>query len=222
MSNGGDTHSITTGGDGWDFFVSYAQADRPWAEWIAWTLENTGYRVLVQAWDFTPGSNWVRGMDQGVAAAARTIAVLSAAYARSVYGAAEWHAAWSADPTGAKRKLLVARVEDCSRPGLLGQVVSLDLFGIPQDAARADLLRAADLAVSGGRAKPTTAPPFPTSTPAAPGPPPFPTVQPNAGAGTTSAPAAGGIHIGAVTAPDGQAIGVNYGQITQNRTTPGR
>lgn len=207
---------------GWDFFVSYAQPDRPWAEWIAWTLEDASYRVLIQAWDFTPGSNWVRGMDEGVAAASRTIAVLSAAYARSVYGAAEWQAAWASDPTGAARKLVVARVEDCPRPGLLSQVVSLDLFGTAQDTARADLLRTAELAVSGGRAKPATAPHFPTSPQAGPPPPPFPPTQPDAGTGTTSTPAAGGIHIGTVTAPDGQAIGINYGQITQNRNTPGR
>jgi hypothetical protein len=42
-----------------DFFISYTQADRGWAEWIAWALEEDGYRVLVQAWDFLPGSNWM-------------------------------------------------------------------------------------------------------------------------------------------------------------------
>ncbi|SQD95023.1 hypothetical protein FMEAI12_2900014 [Parafrankia sp. Ea1.12] len=185
MSNGGNTHSTTASSDGWDFFVSYTQTDRPWAEWIAWTLEDAGYRVLIQAWDFVPGSNWVTGMNQGVAAAGRTIAVLSAAYTRSVYGTAEWQAAWSADPTGAKRRLLVARVEDCPRPGLLGQVVSFDLFGTRQHTARADVLRAAELAVSGGRAKPATAPPFPTSA-QTPAPPPFPPSHSDAGAGTTS------------------------------------
>ncbi|WP_083473264.1 FxSxx-COOH system tetratricopeptide repeat protein [Frankia sp. R43] len=179
MSNGGTTHS--TNGDGWDFFISYTQTDRTWAEWIAWTLEDAGYRVLIQAWDFTPGSNWITGMDQGVAAAERTIAILSTAYTRSVYGAAEWQAAWSTDPTGATRKLLVARVDDCPRPGLLGQVVSLDLFGIAQDAARADLLRAADLAVSSGRAKPDAAPAFPVSPQAARAsrPTPFPRSDPH-------------------------------------------
>jgi hypothetical protein len=49
----------------WDFFVSYTQADREWAVWIAWILEEAGYRVLVQAWDFGPGSNWVQGMQDG-------------------------------------------------------------------------------------------------------------------------------------------------------------
>ncbi len=52
---------------GWDFFVSYTQADRAWAEWIAWMLEEDGHQVLVQAWDFVPGSNWIQGMQAGVA-----------------------------------------------------------------------------------------------------------------------------------------------------------
>ena len=32
-----------------DFFVSYTSADRAWAEWIAWQLEQAGYQVIVQA-----------------------------------------------------------------------------------------------------------------------------------------------------------------------------
>ena len=59
---------MDAGGDqdrGWDFFVSYTQADRAWAEWIAWVLEEDGHRVLVQAWDFVPGSNWIQGMQAG-------------------------------------------------------------------------------------------------------------------------------------------------------------
>ncbi|MCH8289827.1 toll/interleukin-1 receptor domain-containing protein, partial [Candidatus Poribacteria bacterium] len=35
-----------------DFFVSYNRADRAWAEWIAWHLEEAGYTVVIQAWDF--------------------------------------------------------------------------------------------------------------------------------------------------------------------------
>ena len=45
-------------GRGWDFFVSYTQADRAWAEWIAWQLEEDGYQVLIQAWDMVHGGNW--------------------------------------------------------------------------------------------------------------------------------------------------------------------
>lgn len=164
-------NSAQEGNNGWDFFVSYTQVDARWAEWIAWTLEEVGYRVLLQAWDMPGGSNWVVGMQNGVHQAGRTIAVLSAAYGRSVYGAAEWQAAWARDPDGADRKLLVFRIENCDRPGLLGQIVSRDLFGIPQDEARTTLLQAAKLAVGGGRAKPTTGPFFPGSSRTPPFPP---------------------------------------------------
>ena len=58
-------------------FVSYTPADEDWASWIAWELESAGYRVVLQAWDFVPGTNFVDFMDRGVAGAAAVIAVLS-------------------------------------------------------------------------------------------------------------------------------------------------
>ncbi|WP_263864101.1 toll/interleukin-1 receptor domain-containing protein, partial [Candidatus Frankia nodulisporulans] len=104
------------------------------------------------------GTNWVAKMDEGVSRARRTIAVLSEYYARSVYGKAEWQAAWVSDPLGADQRLLVFRVTDCPRPGLLGQVVSADLFGRTEQTAREAALGAARAAAFGTRAKPTTAP----------------------------------------------------------------
>ncbi len=157
-----------------DFFVSYTGADRVWAEWIAWVLEEAGYQVLIQAWDFMPGSNWVTRMQDGVTRAARTIAVLSDDYARSVYGAAEWQAAWAADPDGQTRKLLVVRVADCAPPALLNQIVAVDAVGLDETGARTELLRAAARAVAGGRGKPLSAPPFPSAGRAIPAPVPFP------------------------------------------------
>ncbi|WP_255649674.1 FxSxx-COOH system tetratricopeptide repeat protein [Frankia sp. ArI3] len=141
--------------------MSYTQVDRAWAVWVAWVLEEAGFRVLVQEWDFVPGSNWVAGMDEGVVKARRTVAVLSEEYTRSVYGKAEWRAAWAADPGGEDRRLLVFRVADCARPGLLGQVVGVDLFGCAERVAREQVVGAARLAVSGERGKPEVAPPFP-------------------------------------------------------------
>jgi tetratricopeptide (TPR) repeat protein len=149
-----------TGGGGWDFFVSYTQADLPWAEWIAWQLEADGYRVLVQAWDMVAGSNWTHRMQEGVQGARRMVAVLSAAYAESVFATAEWEAAWRGDPLGEQHQLLVFRVEDCDRSGLLAGVVSVDLFGVGKAAARTRIAAAVQGAVT-GRAKPTAEPGFP-------------------------------------------------------------
>jgi hypothetical protein len=35
-----------------DFFISFNKADRAWATWIAWVLEEAGYSVFFQDWDF--------------------------------------------------------------------------------------------------------------------------------------------------------------------------
>ena len=110
----------------WDFFISYTQADRAWAEWIAWLLEEDHHRVLIQAWDFVGGSNWVQRMRDGVSGAERTVAVLSPDYLESEFGTAEWEAAWSADPLSAGRKLLTVQIKECERPDFLSQIVSTD------------------------------------------------------------------------------------------------
>ncbi len=52
-----------------DFFVSYTSVDRPWAEWIAWQLEAEGYQVVVQAWDFSAGSDWAHQMQHATSTA---------------------------------------------------------------------------------------------------------------------------------------------------------
>ena len=43
---------------GRDFFISYTGVNRPWAEWIAVSLEAAGYRTVLQAFDFRPGGVW--------------------------------------------------------------------------------------------------------------------------------------------------------------------
>jgi hypothetical protein len=68
---------------GVDFFVSYTAADRAWAEWIAWQLEDAGYSTVLQAWDFRPGDNFVVRMRDALETAERTLAVVSAAYLAS-------------------------------------------------------------------------------------------------------------------------------------------
>lgn len=143
-----------------DFFISYTQADRPWAEWIAWQLETFGYTVLIQAWDSAPGSNHVSSMSDGVTRSARTIAVLSDAYLRSSFGSAEWQSAWAADPSGTERRLLVARVVDCERPGLLAGLVSTDLFGVSEATAQSRL-RGLVESTPAGRPKPEADVAFP-------------------------------------------------------------
>jgi hypothetical protein len=123
-----------------DFFISYNQADRAVAVWIAQQLEGAGYSTIIQAEDMPPGSNFVLEMHQAATAAARTIAVLSPSFLQSQFTQPEWAAAFAKDPTSANRTLLPVRVRECQPIGLLAQIVYIDLVGKAGDEARQLLL----------------------------------------------------------------------------------
>ena len=38
-----------------DFFISYNKADKAWAEWIAWELEEAGYKSVGTTRQPSPG-----------------------------------------------------------------------------------------------------------------------------------------------------------------------
>jgi hypothetical protein len=141
-----------------DFFVSYTQADRAWAGWIGWQLEQAGYTVTMQAWDFVPGTDWMEQMDTAVQQAEHTLAVLSPEYLESSeFGGAEWRAAFAADPSGKDRRLIPVRVRECHPQGLLKTRVYVDLTGLSEGDAAEALLAG----VSGQRGRPESKPVFP-------------------------------------------------------------
>lgn len=141
-----------------DFFVSYTATDEAWAEWIAWALEEAGFSTVLQKWDFAAGSNFVLEMQNAAAKAGRTIAVLSSEYLRkSRFGAAEWAAAFAADPDGQRRRLVPIRVNDCVVDGLLRPIVYIDLVGLGEAEAKQRLLDN----LTDTRRKPAQRPGFP-------------------------------------------------------------
>jgi hypothetical protein len=139
-----------------DFFISYNKADRQWAEWIAWTLEEAGYSVVIQAWDFRPGGNFVLDMQRAAAESKKTIAVLSESYLKSSFTQPEWAAAFSSDPESLERKLLPVRVKECKPEGMLRPLGYVDLVGLSSVDAKKALLDSL-----AQRAKPDHPPAFP-------------------------------------------------------------
>src|SRR5256886_6927909 len=96
-----------------DFFVSYASSDQIWAEWIAWQLEQAGYSVVIQAWDFGPGTNFVWEMHKATIQTEHTMIVLSPDYLTARFTHPEWGVAFRRDPLGEQRALLSVRVREC-------------------------------------------------------------------------------------------------------------
>lgn len=158
-----------------DFFISRNKADRDWAQWIAWQLEEAGYTTVLQDWDFRPGQNFVLKMHEAAANCERTIAVLSADYLAAEFSAAEWAARFVEDPTGEDGKLITVRVGECDPPGLLKSVIYIDLVDLTEKRAKETLLAG----MKRGRAKPKSPPRFPKpATEAAEQPPRFPAALP--------------------------------------------
>src|SRR5436305_1286530 len=142
-----------------EFFVSYAAPDQPWAEWIAWQLDELGHTTTLQAWDFVPGSNFVVEMQSAIARSSRTVAVLSPDYLERAFPEAEWAAAFAQDARGLGRRLLPIRVRPCVPAGVLAAIVYVDLVNLAEEAARLSLADAVN--GLGRRLKPAAQPSFP-------------------------------------------------------------
>jgi len=139
-----------------DSFVSYNAQDRSWAEWIAWQLEEHGFSVTIQAWDFV--GNWVIEMNRAMRDSQRTVAVLSPHYMQAMFTQSEWANAFRLDPTGKQDLLIPVRVQPVELEGILAQIVYVDLVGRSEAEAREVLLKRAQRA----RGKPATSPTFPS------------------------------------------------------------
>jgi hypothetical protein len=144
-----------------DFFISYTDVDEEVAEWIAWCLEEAGYSVRIQKWDFRPGHNFILLMQESTARARKTLIVLSRAYEEAFFTKPEWAAMFANGPTGQNRRFIPVRIEPFTPEGMLKSIIYIDLVDClrsrNEDEARQRLLNG----VSVERAKPNCKPSFP-------------------------------------------------------------
>ena len=143
-----------------DFFVSFNQADREWATWIAWVVEEAGYSVLFQDWDFK--GSFIEHMHQASLRAGRTLVVLSDNYLRSEYARSEAWAALAHDPVGREDRTVNVKVGPIGDLGFFSHFGYLDLTDSTEaDAERLLLERAKKSLDPTYRPKPSTRPDFP-------------------------------------------------------------
>jgi hypothetical protein len=145
-------------GRGTDFFISHAGRDTAWAEWLAWQLQQAGYRVELDVWDWAPGEDFVARMQAALERADRLLAVCTEAYFSSVFAGVELRAAFAAQ-AAEEGRIVPVLVEPVTLPSLYAALIHVDLTGLDEDTAAARLLAR----LAGGR--PTTRPPFPRATP---------------------------------------------------------
>jgi len=144
-----------------DFFISYTAADRAWAEWIAWVLEDAKHTTKIQAWSFQPGGHFAVEIRKASADAARIIVVLSPDYLESLDGMTEGSTAFLKDPSAAGGIMFPVLVRKAGTGGLLAQKGLIDLVYLEEDGARGKLLGGVDPGVDPVRVKPVERAAFP-------------------------------------------------------------
>ncbi|MEU5907505.1 FxSxx-COOH system tetratricopeptide repeat protein, partial [Micromonospora sp. NPDC047467] len=144
--------SATTGEK---LFISYAGPDRAWAEWVAWHLEQAGYVVELDLWDWAAGDNSVVRINQALERADRMVALFSEAYfEHQRFTTDEWTAVMSRrDRQG---RLVPLRIGDVALPAVLNALIAPSLADRSAEDAHRVLINAVQ-----GPQRPVAEPVFP-------------------------------------------------------------
>ncbi|MEV6843059.1 FxSxx-COOH system tetratricopeptide repeat protein [Actinoplanes sp. NPDC051411] len=122
-------------------FISYAGADRPWAEWAAWQLRAAGYSVEMDV-DWRAGDNVVVRMNDALERARLVLMLWSPAYfEHNRFTGDEW-AAVMAERPHERPRLVPVRLADVEPPRLLKPLIYRDLHALDEEKARTTLVEA--------------------------------------------------------------------------------
>ena len=123
-----------------DFFVSYTGTDTQYATWIAELLESEGFKVEIQAWDFRPGDNFVKKIDDALQKCDKLIVVLSRNYLRSEWCRTEWTSKLAEKSNPNDGSIIPIRVEPVEVEGLLSPIVYIDIVDKDESNAKQCIL----------------------------------------------------------------------------------
>jgi hypothetical protein len=150
-----------------DYFISHADPDSSWAEWVAATLLGAGFSVELGVWDWTAGTSFVAAMNRALGRAGRMIALASPEYFARTWSSAQLHPAFvqRAHDEGFLVPVLVRPCGPGEYPPLLEPLIRIELAGLDEAAARDELLER----LAGPRRPPAgTTIPFPGRAPGTP------------------------------------------------------
>lgn len=123
-----------------DFFVSYTGTDVDFATWVAEILESQNYSVVIQAWDFRPGDNFVAKINDSLKECKKLIVILSESYLKSKWCEAEWTVKLAEQIKLNERRIIPIRIAPVNLEGLLSPIVYIDIVDKPEDDAKNAIL----------------------------------------------------------------------------------
>ncbi|MFE2019367.1 FxSxx-COOH system tetratricopeptide repeat protein [Streptomyces sp. NPDC059499] len=125
-----------------DIFLSYAPADRMWAEWIGARLTATGYQVALSGSAEHAGADTMTDVRLALAGSGRIVVLLSPDFVRLPHAHELWKSVSSRDPEASQRMLIPIRVHDAPLPAPFAGLVAVDLVERGQEEAEQALLAA--------------------------------------------------------------------------------
>jgi HJR/Mrr/RecB family endonuclease len=108
-------------------FLSYAQADKDTARYIADALKRSGVSTLFDEWELQLGDSIVQHIERGVESSDFVLLLLSPAAVQSHWIQKEWSAAFSRELNDRAIRILPVLIADCDVPPILATRVVLDL-----------------------------------------------------------------------------------------------
>lgn len=124
-----------------DFFVSYTGSDLHYATWVAEILENNGFKVTIQAWDFKAGDNFVSKINEALLDCKKLIVILSNSYLKSKWCEAEWTSKLAEQIKLNERRIIPIRIENVvNLSGLLSPIVYIDIVDKSEDEATREII----------------------------------------------------------------------------------
>ena len=123
-----------------DFFISYTGSDTQYATWVAELLESKGFKVVIQAWDFRPGDNFVKKIDDALRECKKLLIILSQNYLRSEWCRTEWTSKLAEKSNPNDGAIIPIRVEPVEVEGLLSPIVYIDIVDKDEPDARQCIL----------------------------------------------------------------------------------
>ncbi|HSV65008.1 MAG TPA: toll/interleukin-1 receptor domain-containing protein [Mycobacteriales bacterium] len=141
-----------------DFYVSHAGTDEDWATWIAQQLEDAGYTVELDVWNWAAGIDVIDATQRALDRADRVLAVWTPEYFIRTWAQLEHRVSFAAAQAqpGWLVPIVVRSCPDEAIPRLYRTLIRAELVGLSEPAARARLLEAV-----AGPSRPTRPLPYP-------------------------------------------------------------
>lgn len=129
-----------TTGSRQDFFISYHCADRLWAEWIAWQLEEAGYKTELPERNPQPNLDMIYDNRIAPSVAKQTIIILSPDYLNVRFTQNEWNKEF--ENTSPQRVFVPIQVRECNPPfkARHPDMEVINLIGKDEETARRSLV----------------------------------------------------------------------------------